>query len=796
MANDDKAAPSLSRRSVLNRAAQTAAVAAVGAAVPASAQTVDGAAAPVLLETQNLRLAVDVENCRWSIAQKNGPMAIRDIYFLPGDDPSGWTVTSAINRSDDNRFGKFVTITLRGTKPGHLDFEYQVSIGKTGDDVLVSLGRTNRTGRPVDIEDMDYFVSGDARLGGMTDRWISLGTHSRNDDYYKLWTVQELVTPQLYAVNHLVRDRDSGNCLLMGHVTTLKGASRFEVRQGWQDAVQDRMQIRGFCSYKVRMPDGAQFAGEKLLINFNTDGLRAMEHQADLIAIAHDIRLRQRRPIDLDDREWIGSMYCRWFGWMSGGKRDVAQKFIEQHNLEAYHIGGANSTGGPHSGGMGVYGCGGAVRGRERQINYPAECYLPLKTPHYGGERVIDFSNPLTVRLEQERATKWAKTDPSRTGEVETDFSGWWDKWPGQHDPYKSALETYRAGGMPWREAIDKYAPRREVRSNMNVIDHTYGIVDVCRISSDADRGYESVQSTLLPPLPPFLFSDTVLGSANRFFYNGRVFWNDGDGFHVYKYVEPDGKHFTAEQAKVVANFRSIATNTILISEAFDEAYPPDRIELLKRISPPTMDVAYPVDLFVRQPAQVWNMPIERPFGRWNVIGIFNYTHLLKVEHLSNSLIQMLAGENDTPFSTELDAQKDLRLDPNKEYAVYEFWSRSFIGTFRGKFKPRPVKPYDCDIYSVVEVQDRPFLLSTSRHVRQMAVDIKATNYDANGLTGVSRSVPGDPYQLRIYAPEGFKATAFHLPDGNTGTLRQDGNMVTLDWVSQSDRDVEWQVLF
>ena len=30
-----------------------------------------------------------------------------------------------------------------------------------------------------------------------------------------------------------------------------------------------------------------------------------MEHQADLIALAHDVRLKQRRPIDLNDRELV-----------------------------------------------------------------------------------------------------------------------------------------------------------------------------------------------------------------------------------------------------------------------------------------------------------------------------------------------------------------------------------------------------------------------------------------------------------------------------------------------------------
>src|SRR5208283_4433260 len=165
-------------------------------------------------------------------------------------------------------------------------------------DILVSLGRTNNTGKTVNVGEMDYFVSADARLGGTEDKWISLGTHSRNRDLYDLSSAINLIATRTYEVNHVIRDADTGNSLLMGHVTAFKGAARFDVRSGWGGKAADRMSVRGYCAYKIVMPPGKSFAGEKLLIDFNQDALRAMEHQADLIAIAHDIRLKQRRPID------------------------------------------------------------------------------------------------------------------------------------------------------------------------------------------------------------------------------------------------------------------------------------------------------------------------------------------------------------------------------------------------------------------------------------------------------------------------------------------------------------------
>ena len=340
---------------------------------------------------------------------------------------------------------------------------------------------------------------------------------------------------------------------------------------GWQGKTTDRMKVRGYCSYKVTMPAGKSFAGEKLLIDFNTDALRAMEHQADLIALAYDIRLKQRRPIDLNDRELVSNNFSRFHGYLSGGSEANADKFFKAHGLNDFYWG----LGGPgRQGSFGLYGDGGdrqtpdslprrrhatpkavsrgarPAGGGGGRTSYPDECYLPIHARYYGmtmGTRVIDFSNPLTIKLERERAFQWVVGHEKETGRAEMDFADWWDKWPGQYDPFMSALETYRAAGTPWREVIDQKAPRRVIRSNMNVVDHTYGIVDITRVSNDADHGYEEGDGWRL------WFTESLLGSSIRFFYNGRVFWNDGDGFHIYKSqpIDESAGRFNYGQAKV-----------------------------------------------------------------------------------------------------------------------------------------------------------------------------------------------------------------------------------------------------
>ena len=523
---------------------------------------------------------------------------------------------------------------------------------------------------------MDYFVSNDACLGGTTEKWISLGVRSLNEEYYDPSWIADLVTPTMYQVNQVVRNMDTGNSLLMGHVTTLKVASRFEVAQGWTGKTPDRMQVRGYCSYKVSMPAGKSFPGEKLPIEFSSDAIRAMEHQADLIAIAHDIRLKQRRPIDHADREPVAGNYIRF----SDQDMQTAPQFLKTYGLyDFYYPQPRQPSPSPQVrpfGGWGVYGLGGSIRGSAPRQNYPAECYLPVHTQNYLGDRVIEFSNPLTITLERERAFQSVVANENATGTSEMDYVDGWDKWPGQYDPYMSALETYHAGAAPWREVSEQKSPRRRTRSNMAPIDYLYGFVDICQSSSDADGGYEEKDGGY-----NCWFTQSVLGGAIRAFYNGLVFWNDLDSFHVYAWLAP-GKEF--------------------------------------------------------------------------------------------------------------------RLDPNKEYIVYEFWSKKLIGTFKGTFETRPLNPYDCEIYSIVEKQDHPVLISTSRHIRQMAFDIKDLAYDGGlrMLRGVSRAVAGDLYQLRIYVPEGLSGKRVELSEGLAAIVKTNGNLPTVDYTSNMGEDVEWKVLF
>ena len=179
---------------------------AIGGCVFLAACAVVTSAAPMTLtlDEQQIVVKVDTENCRWSAELKGTQLRLNNVHFLEGDNPLGWAVTAKVNRHDEGPLGSFETVTLHGTQKGRLDFDYHISASKTGNDIIVRLDRANHTGAPVEIDDMDYMVADDVRLGGIIDKWLTFGTKSVFNQYYGLTLVRDLprITRGVGAQHH------------------------------------------------------------------------------------------------------------------------------------------------------------------------------------------------------------------------------------------------------------------------------------------------------------------------------------------------------------------------------------------------------------------------------------------------------------------------------------------------------------------------------------------------------------------------------------------------------------------
>ena len=134
-----------------------------------------------------------------------------------------------------------------------------------------------------------------------------------------------------------------------------------------------------------------------------------------------------------------------------------------------------------------------------------------------------------------------------------------------------------------------------------------------------------------------------------------------------------------------------------------------------------------PVDFFERTIHNVWKLTD----GDRAVFGLYNWD--------TNAVLKI-----DYPA-----AYAD--LDPAKTYVGYDFWEDRFVPPFKGRLTAE-VPPDSCRVLAVRELMDRPFVISTSRHVASPVFDVISEKWDAaeRTLTGMSRVVPCERYELRV----------------------------------------------
>jgi hypothetical protein len=146
-----------------------------------------------------------------------------------------------------------------------------------------------------------------------------------------------------------------------------------------------------------------------------------------------------------------------------------------------------------------------------------------------------------------------------------------------------------------------------------------------------------------------------------------------------------------------------------------------------------------------------------------------------------------------------------LGLSGKTEYVAFDYRTDKPVTPFKGKMQAT-LPPHSCAVWAVRPAADHPQLLSTSRHITQGIVDVVEEKWDADArtLTGTSRVVGGDPYELRIVAEggrAGWKAAAVELDAkdreaGASAAVKQEGGLVRVAVRSPGSREVRWKVNF
>ena len=213
-----------------------------------------------------------------------------------------------------------------------------------------------------------------------------------------------------------------------------------------------------------------------------------------------------------------------------------------------------------------------------------------------------------------------------------------------------------------------------------------------------------------------------------------------------------------------------------------------DTVDNLERLPEPRIHLRHPqlnhAPQYGKQPTW-WMLEIDRPFEHWSVLARFNWREISR--HWARG---------DRP--AEEISFSDLGLSDEKEYLVYEFWSKRFLGKRKGSFTaPAQDSSNGMQVFAIREAREHPWIISTSRHISQGGVSLSDVKWgaDANALYGTSTVVVDDPYLLTVHLPEGFRLTSAEVDRKKVQIANQE-QTATVRIVPSQTGSILWKMNF
>jgi hypothetical protein len=341
------------------------------------------------------------------------------------------------------------------------------------------------------------------------------------------------------------------------------------------------------------------------------------------------------------------------------------------------------------------------------------------------------------------------------------------------HDPNVTNIEALRSGIQALRDGAggDVFFSACCVSQNMRSF-FAAGLVDAMRIGPDFNHDGEGIRTG-------------PLRGSRLYFLNGRIWWNDPDPTKVRPFDGPDHSNGTRkeelslEQARLTTSWVSLSGQFFLISDWLPYLSA-ERLDVLKRTLSHHDALARPVDYFDNTLANTWLISDTKSEVRRDVIGVFNfYPEPLKVVHT---------------FAR-------IGLDPEKTYHAFDFWADTLLPDLKSAFTTG-LPPNSCQVIAVRADEGHPLLLSTSRHVSQGILEVSSEQWSDNELNGTSSVIANDPYELRIFVPNGWKfisATATsdeNQPKFLSATTRCDGRLLRVRINPTTTGKLKWSARF
>lgn len=733
--------------------------------------------------------------------------------------PTGGSGTFQKTETNDPIFGKGSSLIVNADKGGYFTF----TLYPSQPFLFVTQTVTNESSDVLDIEKLNP-VSFDVDLGKPVNELKTLGTGG---------LLEADKNPGSYVFLTTV-DPETRNGVVSGWLTNEKGSGVL-----FSNINDGKVVIKPQIDYgHFRLPAGKEEATETLLIGYFNDARIGEELFADALAKYNKINLKEQKAV-----------YCTWYSEKHGGAGSEASsielaKFIAKElkpfGLGVLQIDDQWQDGGSYNGPARGFNRsrkialeGAVINGTAKQgfpANYPNGMettanaiknegltagiwWMPFARNHQDPE-YNDRQHWFGYRTNGKHfETAWGGTSLDLThpevqnhiSEVSKTMQNWGfdyfkmdGLWTGTvteqvyiNDGYKNdsignskplfnpiitQIEAFRNGLKIIRNATENkvFLSGCCASQNMRSFGASIGLVDAMRIGPDFNHDGESIRTG-------------AIRASRLYFLNGRIWWNDPDPSMLRESgksnADPSATGIgSLTRARLLPSFVAISGQFFLSSDWLPDL-PNDRIEIMKRCMASHSGTARPVDAFDKVLPSIWLATDKKSGTSRNVIGLFNW------------------ATNSENIGCSLDWAG---IDGNKTYYAFDFWENKPLAEISSGSIKANLPSESCQIIALREKSDHPLVVSTSQHVTQGMIDLHEENWNNETLTGTSKIIANDPYEIRIAG----------LNDGgkwmvDKASLLENSSMATIEvlplkeegWLrivikSEESLEIKWKLIF
>jgi hypothetical protein len=179
-----------------------------------------------------------------------------------------------------------------------------------------------------------------------------------------------------------------------------------------------------------------------------------------------------------------------------------------------------------------------------------------------------------------------------------------------------------------------------------------------------------------------------------------------------------------------------------------------------------------PFDAGLTPSTHLYELEINRPFESWVVLG--------------------RTGGDSGDIRWD-----DLGLDPKKRYVVFEFWQRRFLSPEGESFAPGPIAPsFNSQVFIIRERLPRPQVVATSRHITGGGVDLLDAVWKDGVLSGSSRVVGGEPYEIFLTEGDGWRLAGVQCDGAAPGPVARKAGLAIAGCSPAASGDISWRATF